>query len=696
MGLGRRIPGQQQLPCHRYHRMAALQEDGPLEKCSATAVVVPSTAAAGSPLLTSSSSSPTLRCRVITIIWHASNEKQESVLCADYHPSQPLLATGGFDKCVKLWTFDPSRAMAMLSDEAAVEPTFGIDFASTLVDDITNAQCEAVNDVKWSPSGQLLAAAYDDGFVILYIKDATKRGNKTGGERDDLRQYNLPEFEYCTYKVLRGHSEGVYALSFSAAGDYVFSGAMHGKVLIHEVKSGNVCRSFDDHDRHCQGVACDPLGRYAASVSADKTLRFYQNTAALNERMANRDEDGAKAKKQVSVVAAPLGGANWQVVPGHVVSKLNTHVPTTTHASSTTTCSAGAGALTHSGLADVPKDAAAATGIATSGQIEEPPHGGCETVDDEAALPSAFHLFKGELASSFFRRMSWSPDGLLLAVPCGTWIEPTAASPPAVRQQGNSHHQGASAPRKSENCAHLFIRSKLIRPILSFCLGGGATILGCRFCPVLFAPLVTAAADERGDNELVERGDDGARPLPDATQDEDAWGPPDRRYALALWTADDVVVYCSHQHGRYGSFRDLHYEKITDVAWSNDGRFLFIASLDGYVSLAALTGLGDVLPLVKLGTHAAQLQLKLKSAGDAFELAIAASVATKRMAAMATASVTTAAVVRKKPKRIRTPSPDRPAGADGAEGAEDDAAGRRSGPPPPLPVVDADLLGSLI
>ncbi|CCW66923.1 unnamed protein product [Phytomonas sp. Hart1] len=55
--------------------------------------------------------------------------------------------------------------------------------------------------------------------------------------------------------------------------------------------------------------------------------------------------------------------------------------------------------------------------------------------------------------------------------------------------------------------------------------------------------------------------------------------------ALAVWTCDSVLVYTTDSCVRHSDFTDLHARNITDVCWGTNARFLFTASLDGYVSV---------------------------------------------------------------------------------------------------------------
>ena len=208
-------------------------------------------------------------------------------------------------------------------------------------------------------------------------------------------------------------------------------------------------------------------------------------------------------------------------------------------------------------------------------------------------------MFKREHGAHSSRRTSWSPDGALCAVPYG-WLG----------KEDKGFHE----------CFFVFGRNDLTKPLFAQAIGpekSGTTVLGVSFAPCLFAPAVVA--DEAG----------GAGGSPDrsvAAASGGAWGPAEYRYAVAAWTYDCVFVYTSDADARFAALTDLHMDRITDVAWTPDARFLAVSSLDFYVSLAAFNrGIGEVVPLATVSTPLAkavyQLQLPLAEACEANEAA---------------------------------------------------------------------------
>ena len=68
------------------------------------------------------------------------------------------------------------------------------------------------------------------------------------------------------------------------------------------------------------------------------------------------------------------------------------------------------------------------------------------------------------------------------------------------------------------------------------------------------------------------------------------------RSVFAVLTSDTVLLYDTHHSHPLAMARGLHYAGLTDAAWSEDGKTLFVTSSDGYVSILSFGNgeLGDV------------------------------------------------------------------------------------------------------
>ncbi|KAI3781420.1 hypothetical protein L2E82_11434 [Cichorium intybus] len=107
----------------------------------------------------------------------------------------------------------------------------------------------AVNVIRFSPSGELLAYGADDGELIIW-----KMHNTDSGQ---------------VWKILNTlsfHRKDVLDLESSTDGTFLISRSVHNSCLIWDVNKGSVHQIVDAHFHYVQGVAWDPLNKYAASL----------------------------------------------------------------------------------------------------------------------------------------------------------------------------------------------------------------------------------------------------------------------------------------------------------------------------------------------------------------------------------------------------------------------------------------------
>ncbi|KDD73564.1 hypothetical protein H632_c2051p0, partial [Helicosporidium sp. ATCC 50920] len=187
-------------------------------------------------------------------------------------------------------------------------------------------------------------------------------------------------------------------------------------------------------------------------------------------------------------------------------------------------------------------------------QVEEP-----NGEKEVGARPERVPLFQDESVSTFFRRLAWAPDGSCLVAPLGVCTSPVTG--------------------RDAHTLFLWARGRWTAPLMHF-PGHSKPVVAIRFCPVLF--------------ELPAKGhvSDEASLAPPREAPEDLSDVPPspftQTYAMvfAAATLDSVAVYSTAQAAPLALLGALHYDSITDLAWSSDARFLAVSSRDCYCSVA--------------------------------------------------------------------------------------------------------------
>ncbi|VFQ63530.1 unnamed protein product [Cuscuta campestris] len=367
-----------------------------------------------------------MRGGTVQINWHDT----KPILTLDFHPRTGVLATGGADYDIKLW---------IISSSEDQKKAPGVTYKTSLV-----YHSSAINVIRFSPSGEHLASGADGGELLLW-----KLHSADGGE---------------VWKVLKSlcfHRKDVLDLEWSKDGLYLISGSVDNSCIIWDANKGCVHQILDGHFHYVQGVTWDPLSKYVASLSSDRSCRIYINKPSKSK-----------------------GVEKMNFVCHHVVAKID-----------------------------------------------------AETVDESKAVKS--NLFLDETLPSFFRRLSWSPDGSFLLVPAGSYKCSSASAP--------------------TNTAFVFSRNDLSRPALIL-PGASKPVVATRFCPVAF--------NLRGSNSSTST----FFKLP-------------HRLVFAVATLNSLYIYDMEGVEPIAIIAGIHYAAITDIAWSPNGKFLALSSQDGYCTL---------------------------------------------------------------------------------------------------------------
>ena len=107
------------------------------------------------------------------------------------------------------------------------------DVSLECLSDLTRHQ-KAVNIVRWSPDGSLLASGDDESVIIVWH---LKPGDCGGGGLFDDDHDNKEN--WVVYKMIRSHLDDVYDLSWSGCGQFLLSGSVDNAAIITNVHKNN-------------------------------------------------------------------------------------------------------------------------------------------------------------------------------------------------------------------------------------------------------------------------------------------------------------------------------------------------------------------------------------------------------------------------------------------------------------------------
>ncbi|NXP42063.1 CAF1B factor, partial [Leiothrix lutea] len=197
--------------------------------------------------------------KVITceIVWH----NKEPVYSLDFQHGADgrinRLASAGVDTAVRIWKVEKGP------DGKAI-----VEFLSNLA-----RHTKAVNVVRFSPSGDILASGGDDAVILLWKLNDSKELEPLVFQDEDEAQLNKEN--WAVVKTLRGHLEDVYDICWTSDGNYMASASVDNTAIMWDVNKGQKVSIFNEHKSYVQGVTWDPLGQYIATLSCDRVLRVY-------------------------------------------------------------------------------------------------------------------------------------------------------------------------------------------------------------------------------------------------------------------------------------------------------------------------------------------------------------------------------------------------------------------------------------
>lgn len=216
-----------------------------------------------------------MKCQIPEISWH----NRDPVLSVDFQPQMKSetsdkilrLASGGSGSYTKYQLTEKFSYSGFVVDCHVLiwfvvneEGVVRMDLAADL-----QRHQRAVNCVRWSPSGEFLASCDDESVVFIWRR---KPDSEAVNICDDVSESDKEI--WLIHKILRGHVEDVYDLSWSQDSQFLLSGSVDNTAIVWDIHKGNKTL-IKDHKGFVQGVCWDPLNKYLATLSSDRFFRIF-------------------------------------------------------------------------------------------------------------------------------------------------------------------------------------------------------------------------------------------------------------------------------------------------------------------------------------------------------------------------------------------------------------------------------------
>ncbi|KAG8925255.1 hypothetical protein FRC01_010447, partial [Tulasnella sp. 417] len=404
----------------------------------------------------------------------ATSSSASSTTNTNYGVGQSFrFATGGSDNNVRLWMvypniLPPSVAAAAASTSGGTKPTPHpprVEYLATLV-----KHAGAVNVVRFSPSGEYLASAGDDGMIIIWMP--TDRPVHTFGADPEEAQY---EKEHWKPKiVLRCTSREVYDLAWSPNGEYIVAGS-----------TDNTARVYNSSDAPTS-ISELKEDQLAAYIAATNPASFSSMPPISSSSTAATPSTSA-----APLLPTPSAGPAPPTPTMSVMSTPSMKPPKDRPASRRSSFSGSA----------APSPAQSSRHIGRS-PSPMPPLPAIRQAQGSTASWATFKMYGDESFTNFFRRLTFSPDGAFLLTPAGHF-EDTSVVPSSSSKASSSTKNGAtgaddppSRPKKgtrasessggSKSSVYIYSRANFSRPPIAHLPGHQKASVAVKFSPLLY------------------------------------------------------------------------------------------------------------------------------------------------------------------------------------------------------------------
>ncbi|PKY02540.1 WD40 repeat-like protein [Aspergillus campestris IBT 28561] len=531
-----------------------------------------------------------MKATPLLIAWHNDNAPIYSV---HYDPNgKGRLATAGNDNNVRLWRVESTGEDRKVT------------YLSTLI-----KHTQAVNVVRFSPKGEMLASAGDDGNVLLWVPSELQTQGGLGEDHSDDKE---------TWRVkhmCRSSGAEIYDLAWSPDGVFIITGSMDNIARIYNAQTGQMVRQIAEHSHYVQGVAWDPLNEFVATQSSDRSVHIYslktkdgQFTLTSHGKFlkmdlpAKRISSSSPAPPDLSIRSQPppssaIIASPASSTPGTpMASNLPMDPPPVSHSRRSSFGSSPSIRRSASPAPSLPLPAVKPMELPSPNLL-----GGLGTRNS--------NIYANETFTSFFRRLTFAPDGSLLFTPAG---------------QYKTSHLSATDPSKTTdeviNTVYVYTRAGFNKPPISHLPGHKKPSVAVK-CSPIFYTLRQAPQAVRHITLDTSSGEETFASLPDpvvsSANGTTAMEPPSStpatdssksikgegeaapspapvfslpyRIVYAVATQDAVLVYDTQQQTPICVVSNLHFATFTDLTWSNDGLTLIMSSSDGFCSTLSFT-----------------------------------------------------------------------------------------------------------
>jgi chromatin assembly factor 1 subunit B len=454
-----------------------------------------------------------------------------------------------------------------------------------------------------------LASAGDDGNVITWVLDP-KNNKPTFGE-DGVEDKE----SWRTRHMCRSSGAEIYDLAWSPDGVYFITGSMDNVARIYNASTGQLIRQIAEHQHYVQGVAWDPLNEYIATQSSDRSVHIYtlktkEGTFTLDNRDDLPTKIGTNLKMDLpgrrissNSPAPPDMGFRSQLPREYSGESIGSPVPSCPGTPTSLALPMNPpSTISHSRRSSF---GAASPAMSHRRSVSPAPSLPLPAVMPMEASPKPYsvglgvknaNIYANDTLKSFFRRLTFTPDGSLLFTPAGQYQTQLKAD------------ELAKTLYEVINTVYIYTRGGINKPPIAHLPGHKKPSVVVKCSPIYFTPRksnpptkhITIDTSSADDNlsalpepavpspthssimepppllpQSIDPSGPTSSPKPRSLEVEskaDAEGPTmafslPYRMIYAVATEDSVLMYDTQQQSPLCVVSNLHCATFTDLTW---------------------------------------------------------------------------------------------------------------------------------
>jgi len=256
------------------------------------------------------------------------------VISVAYSPNARMIASGSFDKSIKVWDAGNGQLLRTLTGDA-----------------------DAVSSLAFSPDGKWLASGSLDRTIFIW--DAATGKSIRGLRYDQTYSWEVPPSVWSIaissdstkiasgsadstvriwneatgelLRVLKGHTDVVTSVAYLPNGKTIVSGSKDGTVRLWDADSAQVVRTLTGHAGQVLSIAVSPDGKKIAAGGSGNAVIIWNAANGQELRTLNSESNPVDALAfSIDGEAIAIGGTNsaievWDADAGQSLRKLPGH-----------------------------------------------------------------------------------------------------------------------------------------------------------------------------------------------------------------------------------------------------------------------------------------------------------------------------------------------------------------------------------